>query len=255
MRVERARGVAASALVKLPSCCSGGELARHSSAGTRASACESAGSCLARLARAAQAKPMTKVHPRTISRMFRRMLTGLLVLIACLCAQPLHAATLDGVTLPDRVAVGNKTLVLNGFGLRRATIFNVKVYLAGLYLESRSSNADQIMRSTQPKRLVLRLLHDAKRSQVAKAWREGLADNKEPLRPLESRLNELAAAMPDFKKGDQVTFDFASDSLGVTLNGGFRKTIPGRDFSRAMLGLWLGPSLRGDDLEARLLGK
>jgi hypothetical protein len=111
------------------------------------------------------------------------------------------------------------------------------------------------MRSTQPKRLVLRLLHDAKRSQVAKAWREGLAENKEPLRPLEGRLNALAAAMPDFRKGDQVTFDFASDSLAVTLNGACRKTIPGRDFSRAMLGLWLGPSLRGDDLEARLLGK
>jgi hypothetical protein len=169
--------------------------------------------------------------------------------------RPLHAATLAGVTLPDRVAVGNKTLTLNGVGLRTATMFKVKVYLAGLYLESRSSDADKIMQSTQRKRLVLHFLHEAKRSQVAEAWREGLQENVRDLRPLEGRLDRLAAAMPDLKKGDQVTFDFTRDAVDVTLNAGAPKTVLGRDFSSAMLAMWLGPAARGDALEARLLGK
>lgn len=197
---------------------------------------------------------MSRVQQSTVHRM-RRALTALFALVTFFQSQPVHAATLAGVTLPDRVAVGNRTLVLNGLGLRRATIFQVKVYLAGLYLESRSSDANQIMRSTERKRLVLRLLHGARRDQVAKIWREGLVHGKQPLPPIEARLNQLTAAMPDLQKGDQVVFDFGSDSLDVTLNGGNRKTIPGRDFSRAMLGLWLGPAMRSDDLEARLLGK
>lgn len=197
---------------------------------------------------------MSRVQQSTI-RHIRRALSALFALVTFFQAQPLHAATLAGVTLPDRVAVGDKTLVLNGLGLRCATIFKVKVYLAGLYLQSRSSDANQIMHSTERKRLVLRLLHGARRDQVAKVWREGLLHSKQPLRPIEGRLNQLVAAMPDLRKGDQVVFDFGSDSLDVTLNGGNRKTIAGRDFSSAMLGLWLGPTMRDDDLEAHLLGK
>jgi hypothetical protein len=140
---------------------------------------------------------MIRAQQSTLPRILRRAFSTLFVLVALFQAPVVHAATLAGVTLPDRVAVANKTLVLNGLGLRRVTIFKVKVYLAGLYLESRSSNANQIMQSTQRKRLVLRLLHDARRDQVAKCWREGLQHNNEPLRPIEARLRLLTAAMPD----------------------------------------------------------
>src|SRR5262249_4325913 len=52
---------------------------------------------------------------RSIMRFAMRMLV-----IAAL-ATPAAAGTKGGVTMPDQVTVGDKTLVLNGMGLREAT--------------------------------------------------------------------------------------------------------------------------------------
>jgi chalcone isomerase-like protein len=71
----------------------------------------------------------------------------------------LRAASLAGVTLPDTVQVGGTMLVLNGLGLR--TKFSVKVYVAGLYLEQKSSDSSAITKADAPKRIVMQFLHSA----------------------------------------------------------------------------------------------
>jgi Chalcone isomerase-like len=180
---------------------------------------------------------------------------AILLLAALVVPQPLLAATLAGVTLPDQIEVAHRRLVLNGLGLRKATIFGIKVYLAGLYLESRCSDASQIMRSTQRKRLVLHFLRAASRTQIAAAWRQGLRKNVQDTRPLEGRLAELSAAIPDVKKGDRIIFDFADGSVDVEVVGGARKSVRGADFAAAMLGIWFGPKAPRDDLQAGMLGK
>jgi len=45
------------------------------------------------------------------------------------------AGELAGVTFPDQISVDSRTLLLNGMGLREATILKVDVYVAALYLE------------------------------------------------------------------------------------------------------------------------
>ena len=50
-----------------------------------------------------------------------------------------QAKELAGVTMPDTLSVGGKTLKLNGLGLRKKAI--VKVYVGGLYLETPSKDA------------------------------------------------------------------------------------------------------------------
>ena len=49
-------------------------------------------------------------------------------------------------------------LVLNGMGLRKATWLRAKVYLAGLYLEEKSLDADAFLRPERTKRIVLVLV-------------------------------------------------------------------------------------------------
>src|SRR6267142_5944352 len=49
------------------------------------------------------------------------------------------AAQLEGATLADTLKAGDKTLKLNGLGLRKKAMF--KVYVGGLYLESPSKDA------------------------------------------------------------------------------------------------------------------
>ena len=57
------------------------------------------------------------------------------------------AAELAGATLPDTLSAGDKTLKLNGLGLRKKAMF--KVYVGGLYLESPSKDAGRILASDQ----------------------------------------------------------------------------------------------------------
>src|SRR5208283_6236796 len=87
----------------------------------------------------------------------------------------LQAATLAGVTLPDTEQVGNTKLVLNGLGLR--TEFMVKVYVAGLYLEQKSSDPSAIIKADTPYRIVMQFLHGASKSQMTDAFDKSFNDN------------------------------------------------------------------------------
>ena len=77
----------------------------------------------------------------------------------------LQASTLAGITMPETVQVGSTPLVLNGMGLR--TKFMVKVYVAGLYLPQKSSDAGAILKGDAPKRMVMHFVHGASKSQMS----------------------------------------------------------------------------------------
>jgi len=68
------------------------------------------------------------------------MHTALVVLLLALSTGPVLAATLAGVELPGTETVDGTKLVLNGMGLREATVLRVKAYVGGLYLEKPSSD-------------------------------------------------------------------------------------------------------------------
>ena len=73
-----------------------------------------------------------------------------------LVAVPLLAASVDGVRIPDTVTVGDKTLKLNGAGVRKKMI--VRVYVLGLYLENPSKDAAAIIASNETKSMRLRMM-------------------------------------------------------------------------------------------------
>ena len=66
-------------------------------------------------------------------------------------ALPARARECEGVNMPDQVTVESAKLVLNGMGAREATVFNVNVYVAGLYLLKRSNDGDKICAAEEPK--------------------------------------------------------------------------------------------------------
>lgn len=93
---------------------------------------------------------------------------SILIFIAFL-AHPAAAGERAGVTMADASTVEDRPLVLNGMGVRKATIFRVKVYVAGLYLERRSRSAADIIRSEQTKRLDVVLLRDVDRDDAGRS--------------------------------------------------------------------------------------
>ena len=178
-----------------------------------------------------------------------------LVVFVSLSTVAVNAASLAGVTLPDSQQVAGKSLVLNGIGLR--TKMMVKVYVAGLYLEQKSSDPNAIMKSDTPKRIVMHFIYHPSKSQMADAFNEGFADNApDAVKTMKADIDKLNGALEDLKAGDEMVFTYVPGT-GTTLaiNGNDKLTIAGQPFAQALLSVWLGPKPPTADVKKGMLGQ
>jgi hypothetical protein len=184
------------------------------------------------------------------------MKRAVVLLAGALVAWPAAAGELAGVTLPDQATVAGKTLVLNGLGLREATAFMVDVYVAGLYLEAKSSDPATILETGQTKQLVMKFVRSVGKEKLAEAWSEGFEKNAgDKAAAVADGLAKLNAAMADVKKGDVVSLTYLPDAgTTVTVKGKDAVTIPGADFQRVLFSIWLGANPPNIPLREGLLG-
>ena len=184
------------------------------------------------------------------------MRNALVALVAICLALPAAAGTLAGVSLPDQVSVGDKTLVLNGLGLREATVLMVDVYVAGLYVEVKSSDPAAILAPQQSKQLVMRFMRSLGKEKLTEAWTEGFDKNAGDQRAaLAADLAMLNAAMIDVRKEDRITLTYQPDKgVAVSVRGKADVVIPGADFQRVLFLIWLGPKPPNVSLREGLLG-
>lgn len=187
--------------------------------------------------------------------MRKSLISLALLLSVSLSTIALNAASLAGVSLPDSQQVAGKNLVLNGLGLR--TKMMVKVYVAGLYLEQKSSDPSAIMKSDTPKKIVMHFTHGASKSQMADAFNEGFSDNSpDAMKTMKSDIARLNGALDNINSGDEMVFTYVPGT-GTTLaiNGKDKVTIAGQPFEEALLSVWLGPKPPTADLKTGMLGK
>ncbi len=167
------------------------------------------------------------------------------------------AATCGDVQFADTTTVGSSDLVLNGLGVREATMFNVDVYVAGLYIPQKSVDGAAIIAANQPWQLLLKFVHDADASDVRAAFRNGFERvSGGELGPLKDRIETLDAQIVDIKEGDylSLTYDPMLASTVIDLNGMSSAPIQGTDFADALLTMSVGPNTPNPDLRAGLLG-
>src|SRR5262245_34522532 len=155
-----------------------------------------------------------------------------LVALLLLVAASASADQLAGVSLPDTIEAGGKTLVLNGLGLREATLLMVDVYVAGLYVESKSQDPATILGAGQAKRLVLTFVRSVGREKLVDAWNEGLDKNAgEKRAAVADGFARLNAAMTDVKKGDTIVLTYLpGQGTIVEVRGKAAAPIEGDDF-------------------------
>ena len=178
-----------------------------------------------------------------------------LVVVCVLAAATVWAGDLAGVTIPDEVTVGDATLELNGMGLRKKMW--VKVYVAGLYLESPTSDETEAASSAGSKRVVMHFLtNKATKKKMDAAWFEGFeANSPEKYGALEARVQTFVDFFGDMEVGDVIQLSVIPGSgTAVALNGEEKGTIEGDDFSAALLRVWLGDHPPSEELKAGLLG-
>ena len=162
----------------------------------------------------------------------------------------------DGVSFPEQVQARGETLTLNGLGLRKATIFGIKVYVGALYVPHPTTDASAVLTSQQPVEMELRFVFRVSAGQLRSAWQEGFeksAPNELPR--LQSRIAQLDGWMTGVKSGQRMTFlRIPGVGLQYALDGAVQGTIPGDDFAKAFLAIWLGASPPSPELRAGLLG-
>lgn len=165
-------------------------------------------------------------------------------------SSPAEAKRCVGITMPDEITVEGETLVLNGMGVREATIFNVDVYVAGLYLPEASTDGAAILASEGTKRLVLRFVRDVDGETMAEAIQDAFGNRQA------ASVARLTGMLPEqIADGSTLTFTYREGSgLEVKIGGNVAGTIAGAGFARTFFGIWIGNRPPNRGLKRGLLG-
>ncbi len=163
------------------------------------------------------------------------------------------AATLSGVTLPDRVSLGGQELVLNGLGLREVVVFDV--YVAGLYLPRKTADPSQAIATDVPKRLHLHFVRKVGADDMRESTLDAIRKNPTVEADVLPHIGPLNGAMESMAAGDDVLFDYVpGQGTAVSVKGQVKATIPGAPFMRGLWTLYLGPEPPTAALKRGLMG-
>jgi hypothetical protein len=171
-------------------------------------------------------------------------------------AQPVE---LEGVKFEPAVQVGGQTLQLNGAGIRTRAIF--KVYVAGLYVPQKSTDANALLAQKGSRRVAIHMLRSVDADTFATSLTDGLKANhtEQQLAAFKAQSEALTAALKaigEAKKSDAIFFEFTPEAgTRIVVNGQPRgNPIAGEDFFAAVLRIWLGNRPADSDLKRGMLG-
>jgi hypothetical protein len=148
-----------------------------------------------------------------------------------------------------------RPLLLNGIALRKKAVF--KVYVAGLYLPEKSSDAEAILGADTPRCMVMQFLRSVSAGKLCDAWNEDLEANTPDASPgVRSEFGTLCAWMEDVEEGDQLSFTYLpGGGTTVRVREKSKGTLSGKDFADALFRSWIGPRPGpGSDFKRALLG-
>lgn len=186
-----------------------------------------------------------------------KQLTALVILVA-LTLTASAQLTINDVTLPAALKAGNSSLVLNGGGVRKKAFF--KVYVAGLYVESKTTNAEAIVNDDKPMLVRLKITSSlVSSSNMTEAIREGFTKSTGgKTAPIQAKIDAFIATFnkEEIKEGDLYDLVYQpGEGVKAYKNGQPQTTVAGLDFKRALFGIWLSANPVDADLKTGLLGK
>lgn len=174
---------------------------------------------------------------------------------ACLLSAVAQGRDCLGVSFPEQVPLDGSALALNGLGIRQATIFKVNVYVAALYVPKKSADAAGLMAANAPYVMQMHFVRNVGATDIAKGWTEGFERNAQgAVAASDPRVSTLRSWMSDIKSGQEMKFTFRPGrGIEGNVNGAAKGTIPGDDFARSLLSVWLAVP-PNPEIKAGLLG-
>jgi hypothetical protein len=161
-----------------------------------------------------------------------------------------------GTDVPSKIEFQGNTITKNGQGTR--IIFFMKVYEGSLYLETKSSNAEEIISMDAP--MAIRI--DVTSTMVtAEAMKKALSEGLEKSTgnntdPISKEIIQLSSSFDSsVSSGDNYEFIYLP-SLGthVLKNSELVELIKGMDFKKAFFGIFLSNNPIQKNLKKAMLG-
>ncbi len=182
------------------------------------------------------------------------------ILLLALALPAFAALEVAGVKFDDTTKVGAGDTVLNGAGIRKRAFF--KGYAIGLYLPQKAASAADAINAKGAKRIAIVTLRDLTAEEFADALIGALKNNHDEaaLKALQPKIDQFRSTMLTIGNAPEksvVHLDWLPESgTRLSFNGAAKGSdIPGEDFYRALLKIWLGDKPAQDDLKEQLLGK
>jgi hypothetical protein len=204
--------------------------------------------------------PATK---RGINMGWFRFSKNVCIAIFLTVAQTSFAQALDvgGIKFEATNSVAGNSVTLNGAGFRTRFVF--KVYAGGLYLPTKTSNADAAIKMAGAKRIRLVFLRELDTNEFGKLFVAGVKRNSTPMEFL-AMVNGtvemgkiFSAAKNPLKPGDVVLMDYIpSKGTVITINERVYNAniIPEPEFYAGLMRVWLGKEPADATLKENMLG-
>lgn len=193
-------------------------------------------------------------------KVLKALTLSLSLALASLVSAPAQAAQeVAGVKFEDWYNFNGQQLQLSGAGLRKMMI--MKVYVVGLYVPRKEASVQALVNTPGAKSIQVVLLRDVDAHRLTDALVMGVEDNSTASEwaAIKNRVADMSKAMRGFgdvREGTVVKLEYVPNQ-GTTVSQNGRpviRDIPGEDFFRGLMKIWLGEHPADKTLKASLLG-
>ena len=161
-----------------------------------------------------------------------------------------------GAVAPDQINYQGSTITKNGQGTR--IIFFMKVYEGSLYLESKSSNAEEIVNMNDPMAIRIDVTSamvtaDAMKKALSEGLEKSTSNNTDPI---SNEIDQLSSSFnSDVSTGDFYEFIYLPEKgTHVLKNSKLVELIKGVEFKKAFFGIFLSDNPIQKNLKKAMLG-
>lgn len=162
-----------------------------------------------------------------------------------------------GAVLPATETFYGETVTLNGAGVREKLW--IDLYAAGLYLNEKTTDAKKVLNAEKPMAIKLHIVSklissDKMISAVTEGFEKSTNGNTAPI---QKEINTLISFFKEDIKKDDI-FDLVylpSKGIIAYKNGEEKGVVPGKEFKKALFGIWLSNSPADDNLKEQMLAQ
>jgi hypothetical protein len=190
----------------------------------------------------------------------KKLIIAASMFCSVLIANSTHAYSVSDVALPEVIPANAERpeLRLNGASLRELYLL-IKSYVGALYLEENSTDAQAILNSDTHKRMVFHvMMKRVGARRIANALQEALVVNltEDEHQGLTKELEQMLSYFDGkMHAGEEAIFDYIPGTgTRIIINGEVKGVIPGKDYFKAMLSIWIGDNPVGRGFKDDVLG-